>query len=347
MTAFAIAGDLTFNPEKDTLIGADNKEITLSPPHGDELPNKGFDPGSDTYQASRGGMRVGLPRGRDRVSLVAVKPWQGTVQSVALPHAPLPSSLFLRSLWLTLSPRTQGLAVHLIPSHSLTRAPSLTSPHHALCGSSFLATLPPTQAPPADMAERLKLQVKVDPASNRLQMLSPFSKWNGNDIEGAAVLIKVIGTLMLVLLLILHALVTENGSLALQLSSAPRVNTLQQRMKHELPPLVYHCIFRVACVQVKGKCTTDHISMAGPWLKYRGHLDNISNNLLIGAINVENSKPNAVVNLLTGEEGPVPATARCEQFVHARMGMGLYWLCFAVQATSHRMQTCNALGGIS
>lgn len=63
-------------------------------------------------------------------------------------------------------------------------------------------------------------------------------------------------------------------------------------------------------VQVKGKCTTDHISMAGPWLKYRGHLDNISNNLLIGAINIENGKPNAVRNLITGEEGPVPATAR-------------------------------------
>jgi aconitate hydratase len=51
--------------------------------------------------------------------------------------------------------------------------------------------------------------------------------------------------------------------------------------------------------------------MAGPWLKYRGHLDNISNNLLIGAINIENGKPNAVTNQLTKEEGPVPATARC------------------------------------
>lgn len=50
--------------------------------------------------------------------------------------------------------------------------------------------------------------------------------------------------------------------------------------------------------------------MAGPWLKYRGHLDNISNNLLIGAINIENGKPNAVKNVVTGAEGPVPATAR-------------------------------------
>ena len=47
-------------------------------------------------------------------------------------------------------------------------------------------------------------------------------------------------------------------------------------------------------IKAKGKCTTDHISMAGPWLKYRGHLDNISNNMLIGAINEENEKPNEV-----------------------------------------------------
>ena len=79
------------------------------------------------------------------------------------------------------------------------------------------------------------VQVSVDPASNRLQLLEPFTKWRGSDISGAQVLIKA-----------------------------------------------------------KGKCTTDHISMAGPWLKYRGHLDNISNNMLIGAINEENEKPNEV-----------------------------------------------------
>jgi hypothetical protein len=53
VTAFAIAGDLTFNPEKDTLIGADNKEISLQSPFGDELPKNGFDPGQDTYQVRR------------------------------------------------------------------------------------------------------------------------------------------------------------------------------------------------------------------------------------------------------------------------------------------------------
>lgn len=63
-------------------------------------------------------------------------------------------------------------------------------------------------------------------------------------------------------------------------------------------------------LQVKGKCTTDHISAAGPWLKFRGHLDNISNNLLIGAINIENGKANSVRNALTQEFGPVPDTAR-------------------------------------
>ncbi len=52
--------------------------------------------------------------------------------------------------------------------------------------------------------------------------------------------------------------------------------------------------------------------MAGPWLKYRGHLDNISNNMLIGAINIDNGKANTVKNVLTGGEGAVPDTARCE-----------------------------------
>ncbi|XP_048575297.1 aconitate hydratase, mitochondrial-like isoform X1 [Nematostella vectensis] len=63
-------------------------------------------------------------------------------------------------------------------------------------------------------------------------------------------------------------------------------------------------------IKVKGKCTTDHISAAGPWLKYRGHLDNISNNMFIGAINIENDTPNKVKNQLTGEYGGVPDTAR-------------------------------------
>jgi aconitate hydratase len=63
-------------------------------------------------------------------------------------------------------------------------------------------------------------------------------------------------------------------------------------------------------IKAKGKCTTDHISMAGPWLKFRGHLDNISNNLLIGAINFFNEKANEVKNQLTGEYGAVPATQR-------------------------------------
>ncbi|MBN8835825.1 MAG: aconitate hydratase [Sphingobacteriia bacterium] len=63
-------------------------------------------------------------------------------------------------------------------------------------------------------------------------------------------------------------------------------------------------------IKAKGKCTTDHISMAGPWLKFRGHLDNISNNLLIGAVNFFNEKTDNVKNQLTGEYGPVPATQR-------------------------------------
>ncbi len=63
-------------------------------------------------------------------------------------------------------------------------------------------------------------------------------------------------------------------------------------------------------IKAKGKCTTDHISMAGPWLKFRGHLDNISNNMLIGAVNFYNEKTDNIKNQLTGEYGPVPATQR-------------------------------------
>jgi len=62
-------------------------------------------------------------------------------------------------------------------------------------------------------------------------------------------------------------------------------------------------------IKVKGKCTTDHISMAGFWLKYRGHLEKISENYMIGAINYFNNQSNSVLNQLTGEYAPVPAVA--------------------------------------
>jgi aconitate hydratase len=104
------------------------------------------------------------------------------------------------------------------------------------------------QAPAADGS---KVTVAVDPASTRLQLLESFPVWEGTDLHGLKLLIKV-----------------------------------------------------------KGKCTTDHISMAGPWLKYRGHLDNISNNMLIGAINFFNDRTDNVKNQLTGEYGAVPATQR-------------------------------------
>ncbi|MCL6460801.1 MAG: aconitate hydratase [Flavobacterium micromati] len=68
-------------------------------------------------------------------------------------------------------------------------------------------------------------------------------------------------------------------------------------------------------IKAFGKCTTDHISMAGPWLRFRGHLDNISNNMLIGAINAFNQKPNKVKNQLTGEYDAVPAVARAYKAV--------------------------------
>ena len=95
------------------------------------------------------------------------------------------------------------------------------------------------------------IEVVVNPESNRLQLLTPFSAWNGENITGAKLLIKT-----------------------------------------------------------EGKCTTDHISMAGPWLTYRGHLDNISNNCLIGAVNSFGGKTNAVVNQITGVIDEVPNVAR-------------------------------------
>jgi len=94
-------------------------------------------------------------------------------------------------------------------------------------------------------------EVDVKDTSQRLQLLSPFAPWDGEELENAQILIKV-----------------------------------------------------------KGKCTTDHISAAGPWLKFRGHLDNISNNFLITGINSENDEMNNVCNFTTGERGGVPDIAR-------------------------------------
>ena len=101
------------------------------------------------------------------------------------------------------------------------------------------------------------VELKVNAASDRLQLLEPFKAWEGTDLTGLKLLIKT-----------------------------------------------------------KGKCTTDHISMAGPWLKYRGHLDNISNNMLIGATNAFTDKTDQVKNQLTGAYGAVPATQRAYKAEH-------------------------------
>ena len=95
------------------------------------------------------------------------------------------------------------------------------------------------------------INIIVKEGSERLELLEPFSPWDGKDLMGAKLLIKA-----------------------------------------------------------HGKCTTDHISMAGPWLRYRGHLDNISNNTLTGAVNAYNMETNHVKNQLTGEYGEVPAVQR-------------------------------------
>ena len=104
------------------------------------------------------------------------------------------------------------------------------------------------QAPASD-GSGIEVVVKED--SNRLQLLTPFTAWDGQNINGAKLLIKA-----------------------------------------------------------AGKCTTDHISMAGPWLRFRGHLDNISNNCLIGAVNAFGGATNAVVNQLDGSTDEVPKVAR-------------------------------------
>ena len=108
------------------------------------------------------------------------------------------------------------------------------------------------QAPADDGSD---VDVVIDPTSERLQFLTPFEPWDGNNITGAKLLIKA-----------------------------------------------------------KGKCTTDHISMAGPWLRLRGHLDNISNNMLTGALNFFNEKTNSVKNQLNGEYGAVPDVQRDYKF---------------------------------
>lgn len=154
VTAFAMAGKLTFNPLTDKLINDKGEEVLLDPPSGEELPDRGFIRDEHGYQ------------------------------------------------------------------------------------------------PPAANGE--SIEVIISPQSNRLQKLDPFQKPDlQNDFSDLHLLLKA-----------------------------------------------------------KGKCTTDHISMAGPWLKYRGHLDNISNNMFIGAINYFNEKMNNVLNQINGEYDEVPKVAR-------------------------------------
>lgn len=101
------------------------------------------------------------------------------------------------------------------------------------------------------VADGSGIEINVNPESQRLQLLTPFPAWEGDDVTGLKLLIKA-----------------------------------------------------------HGKCTTDHISMAGPWLRYRGHLDNISNNLLLGAVNAFNMKANLVKNAITGEYDETPKVAK-------------------------------------
>jgi len=100
----------------------------------------------------------------------------------------------------------------------------------------------------------------------------------------------------------------ENGS-----SVSVKVETTSSRLQLLQPFKAWNgenIIGAKLLIKAKGKCTTDHISMAGPWLRFRGHLDNISNNMLIGAVNAFNDATNKVKNQITGEYGEVPAVQR-------------------------------------
>lgn len=154
VTAMAIAGNLNFNPLKDSLLSDDGVEVFLDEPFGEELPVAGFDVEDNGF---------------------------------------------------------------LDPSEF----------------------------------EGNNIEIKIDQNSKRLQLLQPFEPWSGKNIKNVKLLIKA-----------------------------------------------------------KGKCTTDHISMAGPWLFYRGHLDNISNNLLTGATNYFNNETNFVKNQISDKYEEVPASAR-------------------------------------
>lgn len=92
---------------------------------------------------------------------------------------------------------------------------------------------------------------------------------------------------------------------------------------------------------MKGKCTTDHISAAGPWLKFRGHLDNISNNLLIGAVNIENDAVNKIRNLLTGEFGGVPDVARYYKVKASFLYICHYVFCLCICIHKDFWMFCN------
>lgn len=96
----------------------------------------------------------------------------------------------------------------------------------------------------------------------------------------------------------------------IQVSIDPESSRLQKLAPFTAPDLKKDYDSMAVLIKAQGKCTTDHISAAGKWLRYRGHLDNISNNLLITATNAFNGKMNDVVNVLTGKRGAVPEVAR-------------------------------------
>lgn len=111
----------------------------------------------------------------------------------------------------------------------------------------------------------------------------------------------------------------EDGS-RVEVEINPESNRLQRLFPFVHPHFEKDFVDMRVLIKTKGKCTTDHISMAGPWLKYRGHIDNISNNMLIGAENYFNEKTNSVKNHITGNYDEVPNAAR------AYKAAGIPWI---------------------
>ena len=170
----AIAGDLSFNPEQDALVGADGREVRLESPYGDELPANGFDPG------------VSCCLGRVAVCFVLF----------CSAGRSRPRGLFCRAPFCPAPPAIPR-SCPTISSARPKITPTTTHIHHESIikqkQNAPTHQVETYQRPPAEMSARRAATVNVDPSSQRLQLLDPFKAWSGGDLDGCAVLIKAQG----------------------------------------------------------------------------------------------------------------------------------------------------------